>query len=190
MAPKPWTELRVACLIHRETQSLAVLSIPRFTPSRWFECDVMIVTRAGLWHEFEIKLSFADFRADRKKKLKHAILSGRTSRLAGHEGPNRFWYVVPEEISAAVWAELPAWSGLAIVKRYGNGHGWLHRVVRAPRLHAVPATARMIDQANRAMPWRMWNALTRLADGDGPWLWTSPDEEEGDTDALPPVLNA
>lgn len=46
-----------------------------------YECDLLTITKAGFAHEYEIKLSLADFRADRKKVHKHASLSGRTKQI-------------------------------------------------------------------------------------------------------------
>ena len=53
----PWTEMGAACVIWQETRPNAQLVIPRYTPWNWHECDVLVVMKSGLWHEFEIKLS-------------------------------------------------------------------------------------------------------------------------------------
>ena len=41
--------------------------IPTYTPPGWWECDVCEITDAGYMHEFEIKMTRGDFRADAKK---------------------------------------------------------------------------------------------------------------------------
>lgn len=46
-----------------------------------YECDLLAVTKAGFAHEYEIKVSLADFRADRRKVHKHASLAGRTKQI-------------------------------------------------------------------------------------------------------------
>ena len=47
-----------------------------------WESDKLIETRSGLFYEFEIKVSRADFKNDFKnKKDKHAILEGRDGLL-------------------------------------------------------------------------------------------------------------
>lgn len=35
----------------------------------WRECDILAITKAGIWYEYEIKLSRSDFKADAKKTL-------------------------------------------------------------------------------------------------------------------------
>ncbi len=60
--------------------------------------DVFSFTRAGIGHDFEIKISLADFKADFKnKKWKHACMD---RRWVGSKPdiPNYFWFVAPEGI--------------------------------------------------------------------------------------------
>ncbi len=62
----------------------------------WYcEADFLSVTKAGLIHEYEIKLSISDYKADFKKKRKHRELS--TRKITTYQGapaiPSYFWYV-------------------------------------------------------------------------------------------------
>lgn len=59
-------------LYHHHTHRLFC---PNTTTVFPWEADLVSLTRAGLSHEFEIKISRADFRADFKKEEKHRILS-------------------------------------------------------------------------------------------------------------------
>lgn len=121
--------------------------IPRFSPAKWWECDVFEVTRAGYFREFEVKLTLADFRRDAAKcdefrlkwdapaesRNKHELLMRGDPR-----GPVEFWFVAPEGMIAET--ELPHFTGLIAVKDHGADHesNWRYtlRTVRdAPRLH-------------------------------------------------------
>ena len=42
-----------------------------------FESDVASLLKSGYWQEYEIKLTLADFKADRRKVNKHRLLSGQ-----------------------------------------------------------------------------------------------------------------
>lgn len=193
MGADAWTEMRAACLVWRETRPGACLVIPRFTPLRWHECDVLVVMKGSrYWHEYEIKLSIEDFRADRRKVRKHQALEWSGSlveaqrRFGRGVGPNRFWYVVPEDIAERVASELPPWAGLAVLRLTTHGTAWLDRRVKAPLRHSEPVDQRVLDQAHGVMIYRMWAALTRLAKMGEPSLWDGgapePDEIEAGGD--------
>lgn len=102
---------------------------------RW-EADLISATKAWLTHEFEIKLTKADYRADANKRYKHEQLlrtfsSGRDTIWS----PNYFWYVT--------WGfdlernELPPYAGWAevVYSKSWERHFVVVRV-EAPRLHA------------------------------------------------------
>lgn len=61
------TELDIQIALWKDLQSSRDLVMPNYTPKKWFECDVMAVTKAGYLEEYEIKLSASDFKADAKK---------------------------------------------------------------------------------------------------------------------------
>lgn len=83
-----------------------------------WESDHVVKTRAGVWHEVEVKVSMADFRRDFAEKTeKHCILSGEIMKPLK---PNRFWFAVPETMMLDVLAELPEYAGLVSVPRFGE----------------------------------------------------------------------
>lgn len=70
----------------------------------WFytwEADLLAVTKAGLIHEFEVKISPSDYKADAKKD-KHRLLK------IGH-GPSYFWYATTFEIDEDTLPEYAGW---------------------------------------------------------------------------------
>ena len=50
-----------------------------------WESDKFIETRSGLIYEFEIKVTKSDFKADFKKKDKHAILEGKDEFVPSYD---------------------------------------------------------------------------------------------------------
>lgn len=140
---KPVTSKTVTNSLFWALRSASDLIIPRYTPRNWWECDVWRLTKSQYVDEFEIKLSVSDFKADAEKEKswapqwqedvmrfqprpprnKHEILA------TTEEGPNRFWFVVPESLLEKI--EVPAWAGVMIFS--GSGHPWIKR--QAPKRH-------------------------------------------------------
>lgn len=102
-----------------------------FTPSLWWECDVIHITDSGYFREYEIKLSRSDFKADSKKarnwyennnrvsKTKHQLLSESSPT-----GPKQFYFVCPDDLIQA--SEVPEWAGLIWI--HENKFGRVHPV--------------------------------------------------------------
>jgi len=67
------------------------LVIPNSTIIFNWEADLLSVTKAGLIHEYEIKLNIQDYKADSKKVYKHKNMVDGWGRI-----PNYFWYVTFE----------------------------------------------------------------------------------------------
>jgi len=97
--------------------------LPNYTPADWWENDVIRVTQAGYWYEYEIKLSLNDFYADRRKEhspwgkpieSKHRLLAGTDGR-----GPRKFWFVCPW-FNVIQMKHVPEWAGL--IWAYPDGH--------------------------------------------------------------------
>lgn len=141
--------------------------IPNWTPPQWWEADVARILPSGRWHEFEIKLSKADFLADVKKmsecghrwnperwhsKVKHLCLASGAA-----EGPNCFYYAMPENLAERV--ELPAWAGLVIAQEW-NGRTYASVERKAPTLHKNKFAFSPPEQ--NVFYWRMWSALERI----------------------------
>lgn len=135
------TAKEITVRLYHTLYGASQLLIPRYTPSKWWECDLWRLTKADFVDEYEIKLSVSDFRADLLKKQQGWEIgeNGRYQQkppvtkhelLAGSErGPNRFWFVVPEEIEEKI--SVPEYAGLLVFGRYNP-------VVRkkAPRRHS------------------------------------------------------
>ena len=152
--------------------------IPRYTPVRWWECDVYLLTDAGFAVEYEVKTSLADFRADATKdrrifrsfdpernqatdqrnqeivERKHDLLAARDTR-----GPSQFWFVVPAGLIAC--EIVPEWAGLIEI---GNSWRMTESVVKtAPRLHREPVSAKARLAVEATAYWRMHGAFCELA---------------------------
>lgn len=111
--------------------------MPRFTPPGWWECDMLEITKAGYFREYEVKITLADFKRDAEKSRNvgpmiwepfaepqvmpngHQRLGNFTHRqekkhdllAAGHPaGPAEFFYVTPEGMLKPEM--LPLWAGL------------------------------------------------------------------------------
>ena len=171
MTEAPLTERRIQRAIFRARLSQCRFMLPNFTPIGWHECDMWLVTKAGFAHEYEIKLSVADFLADAAKlegwpsMRRNGYAPARTKheRLAAGDtaGPIQFWYVAPEGVLAV--EQMPTWAGL-IESRPGNG--WVRLFIRrrGPRLHGRKTTPEVIQQAMTACYWRFWQERNRLDD--------------------------
>ena len=164
---------------------------PNMTPPSWFENDLLAVTKAGVWNEFEIKLSKSDFLADNRKAMRVRYehhgppWSGHRPRKYGGEygnrahywprryyysdhtkyelldsgfdqGPNRFWYIVPENLLTP--EDIPSFAGLMYFKPQGRGRlsRW-ETVVEAPRLHQKKICDMIIHKANGRLTYRYWD---------------------------------
>ena len=139
---------------------------PNYTPMNWWECDVWLVSKAGYVTEYEIKVSAADFRADRNKD-RRVVKSGEWQDVNKHHeigsdvGPSRFYYVVPKAL-AELQAEIPEWAGFAVL-RSDDDPRWGIRVLKdAPKLHTKKVRKREIELAKRRMWYRYWDALASI----------------------------
>jgi hypothetical protein len=137
------------------------LEIPN--TSLWFwESDLIAVTGSDFCHEYEIKISRADFRADANKKNKHRILKSATG------GPNYFWYVcMPGIIDEA---DVPKYAGLIhlipakLNVRHRTGYNTVVKattvmkiIKQAPRRHATKMKDKGKDFIARGLMLRYWS---------------------------------
>lgn len=129
-------------------------AIPNVTLIYPWEADTVSVTSSWLAHEYEIKISLADFRADRRKKAKHSDLEWRftnkdrprdpetkTQKYLFERGiidlkplvPNYFWYVTSFEVDRA---ELPPYAGWMMIEWHKKRGVFIVQTKKnAPRLH-------------------------------------------------------
>lgn len=91
-----------------------------------WESDYLAITKAGLIHEVEIKISKHDFKNESKNKsAKFALFESRNESTMI---PDFFYYCVPENLISV--EEVPEYAGLL----YVNDYGFLTTPKSAPRL--------------------------------------------------------
>jgi len=154
---KKLTETQVQNRIWSKYIGRSLIVVPCSEVFRW-ESDILVVTRALITHEFEIKLTRADFLSDRKKpKFWHID----QFRRWGHrfeqdiqQPPNYFWYVCPKDLIAI--DEVPSYAGLAYVNDYAL------RVQKKPqRLHKEKLPLKDLIQICGFVNGRYWDFRTR-----------------------------
>jgi len=83
-----------------------------------FEMDLFFLRPSGYAEEIEIKVTLADFKADKKKVYKHDLYKRAfQGEVAAQKkvAPNRFSYAVPASLGINV-NDLPKYAGLYILK--------------------------------------------------------------------------
>lgn len=138
------------------------------------EADIMSVTKAGIAHVFEIKISRSDLKADFKKE-RHIWLKKRQAKERHFYGggstwlcPNYFWFVAPEPVLAGI--AVPDYAGIMIT---GTRHVRIAR--HAPRLHREKLTDAEVAFLLSKLQSRFWNErLREQAQNDGASLIASP----------------
>lgn len=91
-----------------------------------WESDYLAITKAGLIHEVEIKISKHDYKNEAKNKwAKFALFESRNESTMI---PDFFYYCVPENLLSV--EEVPEYAGLL----YVNDYGFLTTPKSAPRL--------------------------------------------------------
>jgi hypothetical protein len=100
-----------------------------------YEMDVASISKSGLIHEFEVKISRSDFLADKRKKGKFSYYENAKSNPFGC--PNYFYYVCPAGLIKA--AEVPLFAGL-----YYYENGEIVFIKGPKRLHATPSDKKKI----------------------------------------------
>lgn len=114
------------------------------------EADVLMVTKARMVYEYEVKTSRADFKKDFSKVQKHKIYSSDRPYLVRARGypmkPNHFYYVCAEGLIKP--SEIPKYAGLI----YITTEGFVHYIKKAPKLHSYKLPEGMI--------WNICSTLT------------------------------
>lgn len=124
-----------------------------------WEADLVSVTKAGLTHEHEIKISRSDFKADARKQSKHVLLLERRARSPSGfvQIPSYFWYVTPPDLLDGL--EVPEYAGhMTVAGRYS-----VKIRKQAPRLHREKITESQLQAITRGLMYRYWKR--RLARG-------------------------
>ena len=134
--------------------------IPNIYIFHGWESDMLSITPAGYVHEYEVKVSLADFKADFGKRSKHRLLSGKDSRGIAYRGtPNYFWYVCPDNLIPV--DKVPEYAGLLYL--CGELDYWECIQKKAPLLHRDKATEKMKNRILNVYRYRYWSLrLNRL----------------------------
>lgn len=93
-----------------------------------FEMDIFRLLSSGYICEYEVKVSRSDFFADFNKKFRKEL---KHDRLKKGNGPNRFFFVVPENLINT--EEVPKHCGLIFFTKRST----FHIVKNAPLLHRL-----------------------------------------------------
>ena len=130
--------------------------VPNATNVFWWECDILSMTYAHLLHEFEIKLSKADYKKD-FQKYKHSVF-GDKSQWADEIGyarsPSYFWFV-----TYGVRIDPPEYAGWIGLLGDPEKPTTLRIDVRkeAPRLHKQKPTQKQMLSMGRSLAFRLTN---------------------------------
>lgn len=126
-----------------------IYACTNFEGCGYAEMDVLTISRAGLVHEFEVKISKADFQADFAKHFKHMNLQHGIKKATL---PNRFYYCCPRGMIRP--DEVPAYAGLMYFG-YVGGEIEFAIIKKAPLLHNERATAQLINRICQTLSTRL-----------------------------------
>src|SRR5438105_9246162 len=104
-----------------------------------FEMDVASLSKSGMLHEFEVKISRQDFLKDAKKKGYAGLckLEGYKSGRDNQYTPNYFYYACPAGLIKK--EEIPHWAGLYYCSETGV------EIIQSPkRIHPEPQNKELI----------------------------------------------
>lgn len=102
------TTLEVEIAIMRYFKPRQNLVVPNVSWGMGFrhELDVLVVTKAGVGYEIEIKVSKADLKKDKEKWHNHIDYMNRIRRL---------YFAVPSSLKEVALQEIPEHAGLLVV---------------------------------------------------------------------------
>lgn len=169
-------ETKIQDLLYHYFFSGRIYGIPNIYLYKW-ESDFVSVTRAGYVHEYEIKISKADFKADAEKIEKHQIVeTGRRclnkyEQMCINDHETRGWEIpgwIDRKITEdkkiigkrpnyfwyvcpkGIITDVPEYAGLIYCKPY------LEIIKSAPRLHKEKITADMEKKILTSFYYRYW----------------------------------
>lgn len=126
------------------------------------ESDIVTLNDHGFFFEFEIKISRADLLNDRKKSFHTDYLGGRQfatktkyEQLLAGEGPNRFYYLLPESLYEKCLDVIPDFAGVFTVSE----RGWIEKHKEAKLLHKIKATEQDTIKLLRAAYYKTFNRI-------------------------------
>lgn len=120
-----WTERKIQqCLFNWVTKYNHQLFAPNIYYFN-YETDFLSLDSKYYLHDFEIKISRSDFKADLSKP-RHSLFAKLYSKVSkpgrrkhiGYNAPNCFWYVCPANLIKK--SEVPPYAGLIYVYKTGG----------------------------------------------------------------------
>lgn len=150
-------DIQIALYWYRVRISGYPMILPNTYMYNW-ESDLLYISKERYVTEYEIKLSRADFLADKNKIDKHRILS------LGYMGPKFFYYVCP--IGLIKESEIPTYSGLAYVSpdKYTYDQNCVKIIKRAPQRKVSKISDQKMEQFYKKGIIRYWDLLTKGQD--------------------------
>lgn len=121
-----------------------------------WECDLLVVSRAGVITEVEIKRTLADWNVDQHKEK---------WRSSQRDKINRFYYCIPAELEFKVPAWVPDSAGILLID--STGYTQAIRVLRGAKLCSkYRLSADEWTRLSRLFYCRFFSQWTR---GENPW---------------------
>jgi len=140
-------EVQILMLLQGVVRPLRDLVLFNYLYRYAWEADVLKVTKAGYFYEYEIKVTHRDFIADMKKVAKHSHLNMRLKLM-----PNRFCYVCPPGLINK--DEVPEYAGLIWIS--GSG---VTEQKKIPLLHKTKVTDKFRAAVIKTSYNRMWRMI-------------------------------
>lgn len=170
--PVPMTERTIQSALARLcAKRQHDLWVPNCSTVFGWESDLASVTKSGLAHDHEIKISRADWlRELRTKERRHRhlqearerarrILEQRNGRTSAHYPmpPNYWWLVCPDGVAKE--DEIPDYAGWMEVRNGLDGAVTLRIKKEAPRLHTHKVSVQTILAIGRGICFRFWEGV-------------------------------
>ena len=163
-----WHELRVTrALVERGAvfeYGKQFVCVPNVTTFSDWEADLLVASKAGYLTEVEVKVSKADWRADKGKKRKFERLNQGGGRL------KFFYYAAPKEL-AEQWGQIgiPDWAGVIAVAERANefsaADGYQHFTTVIRPAQPMPGHRKLTDmelaKLARLGALRIWDLMAR-----------------------------
>lgn len=85
-----------------------------------WESDLLVLKDSGYIYEMEIKLTRSDLKKDREKKGRWDTGMSKDQCILSGNGPNRFFYLLSEDLYEKCVDIIPPWAGVWLYKpEYG-----------------------------------------------------------------------
>jgi hypothetical protein len=166
-----WSEKTVqdAVYVHCAIKNHEIM-VPNSQLFKW-ESDMVSVTRTGFIHEFEIKVTRADFKQDAKKERARLLLDPVVKGYFQNypcSRPNYFHYVVPDGLITA--NEIPEYAGLIYAMKpvvgYRLSYSTISVIKNAVRIHKERIVDAQRRQLERSMAFRYWRFRLRATEAE------------------------